>query len=112
MATSYPVVKRNVKGRYYVDESCIYCELCVEIAPDNFSYDDVDGVAYVKMQPSSHDQHELMAECIESCPTESIGDRLARHEETIDDMGLGTGTTPKSLSGGIFQIVYRWFNRG
>ena len=27
-----------------------------------------------------------------------------------DNMGLGRGTTPKSLSGGIAQIVLNWFN--
>jgi len=112
MASSFPIVKRNTEGRYYVDESCIYCELCVDTAPENFAYDDIDGVAYVKAQPNSHDQHIAIAESIEGCPTESIGDKVTRREEVIDDMGLGAGTTPKNLIPGIFQIVYRWFNRG
>ena len=110
MATSYPVVEQNVEGRYYVDESCIYCELCVDTAPDNFAFDQKE-FAYVKKQPNCHDEHELMSEAIDGCPTKSIADRLRRHEDLIDDMGLGVGATPKDLAGGFFQIVARWFTK-
>ncbi len=110
MATSDPVVEHNVEGRYYVDESCIYCDFCVEMAPDNFAFDQKE-YAYVSKQPDCHAEHERMSELIDGCPTESIGDRLQRHEEAIDDMGLGVGSTPKSLSGGIFQMVARWFTK-
>jgi len=110
MPLSYPVVEHNAEGRYYVDESCIYCEFCVELASNNFAFDQ-EEFAYIKKQPDCHEEHELLAEAIDSCPTESIGDRLRRHKEVIDDMGLGEGTTPKSLGGGIFQIVARWFTK-
>ena len=109
MTISYPIVSKNVEGRYYVDESCIYCELCVETAPDNIAYDDVEGFAYIKKQPDCDEEHNLLAETIELCPIDSIGDKLRPHEEVIDDLGLGDGTTPKSLSGGIAQIAARWF---
>ena len=99
------------EGRYYVDESCIYCELCVDTAPENFAYDDESGVAYVKKQPNSNTEHNLLAEIIDSCPVDSIGDKMIRHKDLIDDIGLGTGTTPKSLSGGITKIIARWFRK-
>ena len=111
MATSFPIVSKNAKGRYYVDESCIYCELCVETAPINFAYDDEDGVAFIQKQPDCDSEHELLLEVIRLCPTVSIGDKIHPHEELIDDLGLGSGTTPKSLIGGIAQVVARWFSR-
>jgi len=111
MANSYPVVPKNVQGRYYVDESCIYCELCVVTAPDNFAFDNELGFAYIKKQPDCDAEHKLLAEMIDGCPIESIGDRLIRHDEVIDDVGLGSGTTPKSMMGGLAQIVARWFRK-
>ena len=31
----------NVPGKFYVDSSCIDCDLCRETAPENFGRDDV-----------------------------------------------------------------------
>ncbi len=58
-----------------MDESCIYCELCVESAPDHFSYDRDEECAYVSKQPTTHEELNLVLESLEGCPTESIGDR-------------------------------------
>lgn len=41
----------NVPGKFYVDSSCIDCDLCRETAPENFGRDDDEGVSYVKKQP-------------------------------------------------------------
>jgi ferredoxin len=72
---TYSIVKKSVAGRFFVDESCIYCELCVETAPQNFSYDSAGGVAYVAKQPSTKEELDQVVEALEGCPTESIGDR-------------------------------------
>lgn len=64
----------NVSGKYYVDEECIDCNLCSEIAPDNFRVNEEDGHDYVYKQPTTSEEEELCAEAMESCPVEAIGD--------------------------------------
>ena len=74
IAQTYPVVNGSAVGRFFVDESCIYCELCVETAPRNFSYDSTGGFAFISAQPLTQDELDQVAEALEGCPTESIGD--------------------------------------
>ena len=62
----------NVPGRYYVDEECILCGVCVETAPENFELGDEH--AYVKKQPESETEEEQCREAMENCPVEAIGD--------------------------------------
>ncbi len=64
----------NVLGRYYVDQECIDCHLCSQIAPDNFARSIIGGYDYVSMQPSCPLQEELCQEAMECCPVEAIGD--------------------------------------
>jgi len=64
-----------VEERFFVDESCIYCDLCVQTVPENFACDAGDGVAYVMKQLSMPEELEQVTESLKCCPTESIGDR-------------------------------------
>ena len=50
--------KDNVKGRFYVDEECIDCDLCRETAPDNFTRNDDGGYSYVYKQPENEEELE------------------------------------------------------
>ena len=43
----------NVPGRFYVDATCIDCDLCRETAPANFVREDAEGYSYVKAQPAT-----------------------------------------------------------
>ena len=72
---TYPIVSKSIRGRFFTDESCIYCALCVDTAPANFAYDDSVGSAYVFKQPSTDEEICGVIEALEGCPTESIGDR-------------------------------------
>jgi ferredoxin len=72
---TYPIVGVSTPGRFFVDESCIYCEFCVETAPANFAYESTGGFAYVSAQPTNQEELDQIAEALEGCPTESIGDR-------------------------------------
>ena len=65
----------NVPGKFYVDSSCIDCDLCRETAPENFGRDDDEGVSYVKKQPDNETEQEACVEAMEGCPVEAIGDR-------------------------------------
>ena len=73
MADKENKVAKNVAGSYYVDNECIACGMCYEIAPDYFSLD-ADGIAYVAKQPTSDDAKAACAEAIDSCPVDAIGD--------------------------------------
>jgi ferredoxin len=73
MANISKIVPENVKGRYFVDYSCIYCELCVETAPNNFQEINEMGWAAVFKQPKNPEEENACREAKESCPTQSIG---------------------------------------
>jgi len=64
---------QNVPGRYYVDDSCIDCDLCRATAPANFGRHE-DGHSYVFKQPDTDEERRVCAEAKELCPTETIGD--------------------------------------
>lgn len=64
----------NVKGKFYVDEQCIDCDLCRETAPENFTRNEDGGYSYVYKQPVSEEEAVLCLEALEGCPVEAIGD--------------------------------------
>ncbi len=64
----------NVKGKFYVDEQCIDCDLCRETAPENFTRNEDGGYSYVFKQPECDEEQELCKEALEGCPVEAIGE--------------------------------------
>lgn len=64
---------QNVKGKFYVDQSCIACDACVTSAPKNFIMNEEEGHAYLSKQPSSPEEEEQCREAMEGCPVEAIG---------------------------------------
>lgn len=64
----------NVPGRFYVDASCIDCDLCRETAPAFFRRDDEGGQSFVYRQPVTDEEIALAREALAGCPTESIGE--------------------------------------
>ncbi len=74
MADSAQKWPQNVPGRYYVDQDCIDCNLCSEIAPDNFKIEEDEGHDFVFKQPEGDGEKALCVEAMDSCPVESIGD--------------------------------------
>ena len=63
----------NVPGKFYVDEECIDCSLCSEIAPDNFTIHLEEGHDYVYKQPANEREESLCLEAMDSCPVAAIG---------------------------------------
>ena len=66
-------VKENVYGSYYVDKSCIDCDVCRDTAPDNFMRSDENSYSFVYKQPESEDENALCQEAMSCCPVEAIG---------------------------------------
>lgn len=70
LSTSLP---ENVAGPFYVDETCIDCDLCRSTAPAFFARYDETGFSYVYRQPVSPEEIAVVEEARRQCPTESIG---------------------------------------
>ncbi len=67
-------VRESVSGRYYVDITCIDCDLCRETAPSNFTRQDAAGYSFVFHQPEDPAQEAACLAAMEECPVEAIGD--------------------------------------
>ena len=73
MADPIQKAPENVSGRYYVDLTCIDCDLCRETAPANFARND-DGHSFVFRQPATPEQEAACRLALLECPVEAIGD--------------------------------------
>ena len=73
MADKTRKVARNVTGRYYVDETCIDCDLCRESAPANFRRFDPARYSYVGRQPGDPAEEAACQAALAECPVEAIG---------------------------------------
>ena len=66
-------VPENVPGPFYVDATCIDCDLCRETAPRNFQRHDRERRSYVARQPSGPEEEAACLAALEECPVEAIG---------------------------------------
>ena len=73
MADPKDRVEENVCGAYYVDTSCIDCDVCRDTAPDNFTRSDENGYSFVFKQPETEEERALCDEAMAACPVEAIG---------------------------------------
>ena len=64
---------QNVRGKIFVDEQCLDCDLCREIAPTVFKRNDAFGHSYVAKQPENEEEMNQAIEASENCCVESIG---------------------------------------
>lgn len=64
----------NVPGKWYVDSSCIDCDVCRTTAPDNFKQNEDEGYSFVYKQPENDEELALCEEAKAGCPVEAIGD--------------------------------------
>jgi ferredoxin len=93
MAEKTNRLPQNVPGDYYVDDSCIDCDLCRTTAPDFFRRNDEIGFSVVYRQPVTPEGRSVAEEARRGCPTESIG----------NDGGDGLTIAPSSQEVRNFQ---------
>ncbi len=74
MAVLKDKLPENSFGRFYVDRSCIDCDVCRDTAPANFARNDDNGYSYVQKQPENAEEFGLCMEAFDACPVEAIGD--------------------------------------
>jgi ferredoxin len=73
MADRSQKVAENTAGRFYVDSTCIDCDLCRETAPGVFLRQEDEGYSYVVRQPESAEEEAASRAAMEECPVEAIG---------------------------------------
>src|SRR5881628_2551319 len=73
MAEKNDRLSQNVTGPYYVDSSCVDCDLCRNTAPDFFRREEEIGMSIVFRQPVTVDERALAEDARQGCPIESIG---------------------------------------
>lgn len=61
----------NAPGEFYVDSSCIDCDLCRQIAPGIFR--DAGDASVVDHQPATDEESRRAEMALVTCPTASIG---------------------------------------
>lgn len=110
---------QNVAGDFFVDESCIDCDTCRQIAPATFR--DHGGQASVHRQPANARERRLALQALVACPTASIGTRaeapdigaaVAAYPERIDGEVYFCGFTSEKTFGGWSYLIARPPERG
>jgi ferredoxin len=66
-------VPENVPGSWYIDDACIICGLCGEMAPAVFKANADYSTNYVHHQPSTPEELEAAEEARSACPMDAIG---------------------------------------
>ncbi|HEX8091686.1 MAG TPA: MBL fold metallo-hydrolase [Blastocatellia bacterium] len=103
----------NVAGDFFVDSTCIDCDLCRQIAPETFS--DVGDQSVVHRQPRTPEEEFAALKALVTCPTASIG-ALGHHKakaavaafpELIDGNVLFCGFASESSYGASSYLILR-----
>lgn len=99
MARETDAIAANARGDFFVDSSCIDCDLCRQLAPEVFARDDRAGQSFVAAQPTPAGAHRARMAVV-TCPTSSIGTRT-RH-----DARAAARAFPEPLFGNIAFCGY------
>jgi len=104
---------KNVSGDFYVDSSCIDCDLCRQIAPETFT--DIGDQSVVQHQPENFEQQFAALKALVTCPTASIGTlsnrsakaAVAAYPESIADNIFFCGFASESSYGASSYLIVR-----
>jgi glyoxylase-like metal-dependent hydrolase (beta-lactamase superfamily II)/ferredoxin len=97
MARRELAVAENVPGDLFVDETCIECDTCRELAPDIFGSLE-SGQSFVQRQPADDPAWRRALHAVVSCPTASIGSEQSAREAARD--------LPVLLDGSVYRCGY------
>jgi glyoxylase-like metal-dependent hydrolase (beta-lactamase superfamily II)/ferredoxin len=97
MARRELAVAENLPGELFVDETCIECDTCRELAPDVFGSLE-SGQSFVQRQPADDPTWRRALHAVVSCPTASIGAERSAKE--------AAGDLPVHLEGPVYRCGY------
>jgi len=98
MANTSRRLAENVPGDFYVDDSCIDCDACRQIAPTVFR--DHGEQSSVFHQPETEDEVKRALMSIVACPTSSIGTTRKY------DARVGVEAFPERVDGGVYYCGF------
>jgi glyoxylase-like metal-dependent hydrolase (beta-lactamase superfamily II) len=98
MADVTRAYEENVPGNFFVDDTCIDCDLCRQIAPSVF-HEDWDH-SFVARQPESPEDIHRSAMALVTCPTASIGTR------TKMDARVAAASYPEPIEENVYFCGY------
>jgi glyoxylase-like metal-dependent hydrolase (beta-lactamase superfamily II)/ferredoxin len=88
----------NAPGEFYVDSSCIDCDLCRQIAPETFRED--QDASVVRRQPATPEETLRAEMALVTCPTASIGTIGKR------DLTAALEAFPEPIEDGVYFCGY------
>src|SRR5688572_33368344 len=89
----------NVAGPFFVDDSCIDCAKCREVAPATFA-DNGHGASFVFSQPGDPAARHRALMALVACPTASIGTVPAL------DARAAAAAFPEELAPGLYDCGF------
>lgn len=113
MADPRKILNGNVPGEFYVDSTCIDCDLCRQIAPDVFR--EGGDASVVHHQPADGAEARRAEMALVTCPTASIGTlhkrdlsaAVASFPERIEDDVHFCGFASEASFGGSSYLILR-----
>ena len=113
MALQELKLSENVPGDFFVDSTCIDCDLCRQIAPETFK--DIGDQSAVHHQPETPAEEFAALKALVTCPTASIGtishrsakEAVAAYPELIDGNVYFCGFASESSYGASSYLVVR-----
>lgn len=63
----------NVPGKWYVDNTCVPCNSCMDEAGNLLKYSDDQSHVFFFQQPATPDEEAAAGRALDICPTGSIG---------------------------------------
>ncbi|HKW98911.1 MAG TPA: MBL fold metallo-hydrolase [Bryobacteraceae bacterium] len=111
MADRRRAVSENVAGDFFVDETCIDCDACRQLAPEVFA--DAGSYSFVHAQPENAEATRKALRALLACPTGSIGTlQPARAREVKADFPMPVEQdvyycgfhSPKSYGGASYFV--------
>jgi glyoxylase-like metal-dependent hydrolase (beta-lactamase superfamily II)/ferredoxin len=99
MARASDAIADNAVGEFFVDRSCIDCDLCRQLAPEVFARSEPAAQSFVARQPARGAEHRALMALV-TCPTSSIGTR-GKH-----DTGTAARAFPEPVVGDVLFCGY------
>jgi glyoxylase-like metal-dependent hydrolase (beta-lactamase superfamily II)/ferredoxin len=115
MARASDRIAENVAGDFFVDSSCIDCDLCRQLAPATFSRTQRRAQSFVHRQPNGEAETQRALMALVACPTSSIG-TTTKHDsktaarafpERLDDNVYFVGWAAEAAYGAAAWLIQR-----
>src|SRR5215831_7812926 len=98
MANVNRAYSENVAGDFFVDDTCIDCDLCRQIAPRTF--ESIGDQSAVYHQPETPEDELAALKALITCPTASIGSTAHRSAK------LAVAAYPELIDENVFFCGY------